>query len=136
MRGKQLVIIFTGLLIVGNVVFAGSKLNIEEGTWEITSTTKMQGMTMPSMTFSQCITEQNAVPQNNSQGQDKCKVTDMQTVGNTVSWTVFCQDPSGDMKGKGKITYHGDRFDGEVNMQMAGMAMVTHMRGKRIGPCQ
>ena len=115
---------------------AGAKMNIEEGRWEITSQVKMQGMTMPPMTFAQCITKQNAVPQGNSSGQDNCKVSDMKTVGDTVSWTVVCKEPSGEMKGSGKITYHGDRFEGEVNMDMAGMSMVTEMSGKRTGPCQ
>ena len=136
MNTRFLLAMFMGLMIVLGAVNAGAEVNIEEGTWEITSQVKMPGMTMPPMTFSQCITKQNAVPQGNSPGQDNCKIADMKTVGNTVTWTVICKEASGDMKGKGKITYHGNRFEGEVNMDMAGMSMVTEMSGKRTGPCQ
>jgi hypothetical protein len=103
--------------------------------WDVTSQVKMQGMTVPSMTFAQCITKDDAIPQNTSPQQDNCKISDMKTVGSTVSWTVVCKDPNGDMKGNGTITYHGDRFEGQVTMEYAGMTMVTELSGKRTGPC-
>ena len=135
--GKKILMgVFVWFLLFGSVGYAGSGLNIEEGMWDITSTVKMQGMTIPPMTFSQCITKDNAVPQNSSPGQDKCQVTDMQTVGSTVSWTVTCSGQGGQMKGKGKITYHGDRFEGEMTTEHMGMVMVTEMSGHRTGPCQ
>ncbi|MBC2712483.1 MAG: DUF3617 family protein [Desulfosarcina sp.] len=136
MAKRLFVGIFLGLVIFCTAVYAGSALNIKEGMWEITSQVKMQGMTIPPMTFSQCITKDDLVPQNNSPGQDGCKVSEMKTVGNTVSWTVTCSGQDGDMKGKGKITYHGDRFEGEVTAELSGMVMVTEMSGKRTGPCQ
>ena len=40
------------------------------------------------------------------------------------------------MKSKGKITYHGDRFEGEMTTEHMGMVMVTEMSGRRTGPCQ
>ena len=89
----------------------------------------------PSDDFFQCITKENAVPQNNAPGQDGCKVSDMKTVGSTVSWTVTCNEQAGNMKGKGKITYYGDRFEGEMTTEHMGMVMVTEMSGKRTGPC-
>ena len=51
-----------GLLSLCSAVYAGSELNMQDGMWEITSQVKMQGMTIPPMTFSQCITKDNAVP--------------------------------------------------------------------------
>ena len=60
----------------------------------------------------------------------------MKTVGSTVSWTVTCNEQAGNMKGKGKITYHGDRFEGEMTTEHMGMVMVTEMSGRRTGPCQ
>ena len=71
-------------LFTGGVATAATTLNLEDGMWEVTSQVKMQGMMIPPMTFSQCITKENAVPQGNSPGQDNCKVSDMKTVGNTV----------------------------------------------------
>ena len=128
--------LFLGVVIFNSAVYAGSELNMQDGQWEITSTVKMQGMTIPPMTYSQCITKDNAVPQNNSPGQDECKVSDLKTVGDTVSWTVTCSGQAGNMQGKGRITYHGDRFEGEMTTEHMGMVMVTEMQGKRTGPCQ
>ncbi|BBO67520.1 lipoprotein [Desulfosarcina alkanivorans] len=136
MAKRLLVTILTGLLVTCNVAFAASALNLDDGMWEVTSQVKMQGMTMPPMTFSQCITKADAVPQGNASGQDNCKVSDIKTVGNTVSWTITCNGQAGEMKGKGKITYQGDRFEGRISMDMAGRVMVTEMKGRRTGPCQ
>jgi hypothetical protein len=124
------------LIACSAIVYAGSSLDIEEGQWEITSSVKMQGMTIPPMTFSQCITKEDAIPRNEASGQDACKVTDQSIVGDTVSWTMVCSGQGGEMKGKGKITYHGDRFEGQMSTESMGMVMLTEMKGKRIGPCQ
>ena len=69
MAKRLVVLIFLGIVFLcGSTVYAGSELNMQDGTWEITSQVKMQGMTIPPMTFSQCITKENAVPQNTSPG--------------------------------------------------------------------
>lgn len=136
MAQRIFVVIACGFLALGSAVFAGSELNMEDGMWEITSQVKMQGMTIPPMTFSQCMTRDNALPQHNSPGQDDCKVSEMKTVGSTVSWTVICSGEAGDMKGKGKITYLGDRFEGQMTTDHMGMVMETEMRGRRTGSCQ
>ena len=136
MKKKGLLGALLWVLLTGSAIHAGSGLNIEDGMWEITSTVKMQGMTIPPMTFSQCITKDNAVPQNNSPGQEDCTVTDMRTVGSTVSWAVTCNGQGGQMTGKGKIPYHGDRFEGEMTTEHMGMVMVTEMQGRRTGACQ
>ena len=128
--------IFFGVVIFNSAIYAGSELDMQEGQWEITSTVKMQGMTIPPMTYSQCITKDNAVPQNNSPEQEDCKVSDLKTVGDTVSWMVTCSGQAGNMQSKGRITYHGDRFEGEMTTEHMGMVMVTEMQGKRTGPCQ
>jgi hypothetical protein len=136
MTGRILVGIALGFLLFGNAVSADSGINMEDGMWQITSQVKMQGMTIPPMTFSQCITQDNAIPQSNSPEQGDCKVSEMHTAGNTVSWTVICSGEAGDIKGKGKITYHGNRFEGEMSTDHMGMVMVTEMSGQRTGPCQ
>ncbi|BBO74094.1 lipoprotein [Desulfosarcina widdelii] len=118
-------------------IYAGSAVDMEEGMWEITTKVKMQGMEIPPQTFSQCITKKDMVPQNNDPSQQgNCTVSDVQTSGNTVSWTMVCKTEGGEMKSKGKITYHGDSFTGESTSEMMGMVIVTEMSGKRTGPCQ
>jgi len=133
---KTVLGIFFGGLIFCSAVMAGSGLNVEDGMWDITSVVKMPGMTIPSMTISQCITKDNAIPQSNSPGQDECRVSDIKTSGNTVSWTTICDGQGGKMTGKGEVTYHGNRFEGRMTTEHMGMVIVTEMSGKRTGPCK
>jgi hypothetical protein len=136
MKIRYLGSIFLGFLIVCGAVEADTKLNVEDGTWEVTSQVKMQGMTMAPMTFSQCITQSDAVPHGDVTGQENCKVSDVETVGNTVTWTLTCRGQGGSMQGKGRITYSGTSFEGEVTTETMGMVMVTQMTGQRTGPCR
>lgn len=121
---------------------AFAELNMQDGKWEITTKTEMQGMpmTMPATKFTQCITKKDAVPQKPEKGQD-CKITGTKVAGNTVTWTMQCKTKEGVIDSSGKITYKNDAFDGTVNMTMDNtgsgkMQMTQHMTGKRIGDCK
>jgi len=50
-----------------------------------------------------------------------CKMTDMKSVGNTVTWAVTCPDAVS----KGKVTYAGSTFDGtmETTVNQGGKKM-------------
>jgi hypothetical protein len=131
--------LFTALVILLAAVslsFAASGPNMREGLWEITSTTKMQGMSMPSYTHTQCITKNDLVPKSSQPGQE-CTISDYKIEGNTVMWSIQCSTQGGDMKGTGRITYMGDSFEGTMKMKMSGSdpEMTTHMSGRRIGDC-
>ncbi|MEJ2201704.1 MAG: DUF3617 family protein [Desulfuromonadaceae bacterium] len=128
--------------LLGGLVFAGPVLaggvDMREGLWEITTTTEMAGMPfqIPPMTFTQCITQQDLVPQE-QKSDNECTMSHSQISGNQVSWTFVCKGEGGSSRGEGTITYHGDRFDGKSNIAMeGGMQMVNKMQGKHIGPCQ
>jgi hypothetical protein len=124
------------MMVFSAVAYAGSGVDLEEGMWEVTTRVKMQGMDMPARTFSQCITEADMVPEGQSDQQGSCKVFDVKTSGNTVSWKMVCRTEGGEMQSEGKITYKGGRFEGASTMRMMGMNIVTKMSGKRTGPCE
>lgn len=134
---KKLFITAMILLSTISFAFAGSKPNIQEGLWEITSTMSMPGMQMPPMVHQQCLSEKDLVPQSKQPGQD-CKITDVKVVGDTVSWKISCTGQGGDMKGTGTTTYKGSSFDGTMTMTMGGPSGTTvtmKMSGRRIGKC-
>lgn len=117
---------------------AAGQVDMQDGEWEITTRMEMPGIPVqiPPMTFSQCITQKDLVPQN-EQPDSECTVTHNQIDGNTVVWSVVCKGEEGETRGDGRITYHGDRFEGSMKMSMPeGMSMTNHMSGKRIGPCR
>ena len=116
-------------------------LNIKEGQYQITSEVEMQGMpsSMPPVTSTQCITQQDFVPVDPNNSQD-CKIIDMQTKGNKVNWTMECSQQGNTLKATGTMTFHGDWFEGVTNMKMGpeagNMMITTRMKGKYIGPCK
>ncbi|WP_432820881.1 DUF3617 domain-containing protein [Trichloromonas sp.] len=127
-----------GLLVLLAVVAEAGGVDMQEGLWEITTTTEMPGVPfqIPPMTFTQCITQQDLVPQN-EEPDSECTLTDQRTDGNTVSWRIVCKGEGGSSRGEGKVTYHGDSFEGDMKMSMdQGMQMVNHMQGRRIGACK
>lgn len=125
-----------GVLAWVSFAFAGSALNLQEGLWEITSKMEMPGMPMqiPPTTHTQCITHDKMVPQG-AQEDGKCKITDTSVKGDTVTWTMECQAPEGNVRSTGKITYQGDTFTGIITMTTQEMEMTQHLSGRRIGNC-
>lgn len=110
---------------------------MKPGLWEISTTMEMPGMPFqpPAQTMRHCYTAQEVkeepVPRDNN-----CKITDLKTTGNKVSWKLECKgEMSG--KGEGEMTYLGDSaYEGKSRMQAQGMTMVSKYKGKRIGECK
>lgn len=112
------------------------KMNMQEGQWEITTTAEMQGMPAGMMkphTFTTCLSQKDPIAKGKE--QTDCKMQDLKTVGNTVSWTIVCPNATS----KGTITYAGTSYDGLVEnvMKIEGKEMVSKMtmKGKYVGPC-
>ena len=125
------------LLVPVSELFA---INVNEGQWAITVEAEMPGMPMkmPPMTMQQCITANSLVPKDSGQ-QPNCKMENSSVQGNTVTWTMVCQQPEGTLTSKGRVTYSGDTFEGETKTTIPGeekMEMTSKMKGKRIGPCE
>jgi hypothetical protein len=117
---------------------------MKEGTWEIKGEIKMEGLPFPMppipMTFTQCLTKKDMVPQKKEKNQD-CKTIKNETVGNTVSWVMQCKDKNGVTDSTGKITYKGDSFDGTVHTVTKDTKgekseSTMQMSGKRTGDCK
>ena len=113
-----------------------AKVNMQEGQWEITTTMEMPGMPANMMkphTVTTCLTQKEPVAKIDE--KNNCKMQDLTTVGNTVSWKVVCPEATS----KGSITYAGAAYDGiiETNMKVEGKDMTSKMtmKGKYIGPC-
>jgi hypothetical protein len=121
-----------------SISFSGSRPNMQEGLWEITIKMEMPGMpmSMPPMTYTQCITNENMVPSGSPQQAEECKITNTKVEGNTVTWVMECDSPEGKARSTGKITYSGDTFKGTIKMKMQDMETIQYLSGKRIGDCR
>ena len=116
-------------------------LDFQEGRYEITSSVSMPDMTgaPPQTKITRCMTPKDPLP-DQSAADPNCKVMEMQTTGNTVTWKVECRQQGQTMKSSGKMTYQDDRFEGTVNTVMldpdGNMTINTAIKGRRVGPCQ
>jgi hypothetical protein len=134
---KKTVVGMIVVLALISFVHAGSGPDLNEGMWEITVDVEIPGMPMkmPPSTYTQCLKKDRAVPNDEKPGQ-ACVTKDVTTKGNTVTWTMTCTNPGGQMTGKGMVTYHKDKMDGSMTLEGQGMQMVSHFKGHRIGACQ
>ena len=116
-------------------------LDMNPGKYEITAKMEMKGTPggMPAQTMTQCITKQDPAPFGSANAQG-CKITDMKTKGNTVTYTMECEQQGMKTKTTGEITYKGDTFEGTSKTEMGpaagGMTVKTKITGKRIGKCE
>jgi hypothetical protein len=114
--------------------------DINPGMWEFTTVTEMVGMpnmNIPPVTYTQCVTMENLVPQSDAASQE-CEMSDVAVDGSTVSWKIICAGQNGRMEGTGKVTYTGDTMEGTMDLVIAdaGMQVKNTIKGKRIGDCQ
>ncbi len=132
------------MLCVMIIALPAWALDLNPGNYEITAQVEMPGMSgmpgaMPSQTMTQCLTEQNPVPAASADAQS-CTVTDMKTEGNTLTYTMTCEQQGMTMKSSGKMTYKGDTFEGTNQTRMGpsagNMTITTTITGKRIGKCE
>lgn len=126
-------------LLLAVISAASAVVGITDGMWEVTTKMDMPGMPMememPAVTFTQCLTRENQVPQNKDQNEG-CKITHSEIRGTTVSWEMQCISNGQTMKGIGKVTYKGDTFTGGMTIESDGMNMTQHLSGRRIGECK
>jgi hypothetical protein len=131
------------LVLVVAVLPAAARVHaqpVQYGKWEVTTKVDMPGlpMDMPPVTHTQCLTEDDMTP-HTPETQENCE-TDFEVDGNTVHYTVTCEQPEGTMRGEGSSTYTDDTMMGSMRMVMQSdegtMEMTHEYSGRYIGPCE
>ncbi len=112
-----------------------SAINLNEGSWEITTVMSMPGMSAQTVKNTQCIKKDNLIPKQEEQGKD-CEVVEKKIRGNTVDWKYSCQTPGGKMISDGSVTYAGETMKGLLSMNAGGRKWEVKISGKRIGDCK
>lgn len=108
--------------------------------WEVSTKVEMAGMPMaiPGMTVKVCVpTGSEKNPQAMQPKDNKCKMSDVKTSGNKVSWKVTCVEHGGTMTGTGESTHDRDSFHGTMHMKGntsdQTIDMTQNYNGKKIG---
>ena len=130
------------VLILHGVQPARAAPDVRPGLWETTITSNIPGMPMapPPVTHQSCITKDDLVPRDRK-APDECQRIEHNVDGDSVTWTVECEQHGMKTQGNGRITYVGDTFSGQIEMTLQGgpggsMKMTQVMQGRRVGDCK
>ena len=104
------------------------------GKWQSTVQMEMPNMPMkmPPYTMTVCVTKEqaenaeNLIPKTGDK-RGGCTYTDVKVEGTTVSWKMTCEKSG--MTGAGSTTYHGDTYEGSMQMKMHDQDMSAKMTG-------
>ena len=136
MNGRAVLLCGFLLLATGGLA---SGAGMKPGLWEINTSMEMPGLPFqpPPTTVSHCYTSeevknnQNVVPQ-----QDDCKVTELKSTGNKMTWQIVC---TGRQKGNGsgEMTFKGDSaYEGMMTFRSDEMSMTSRYKARRLGDCK
>jgi len=110
------------------------------GRWQSTIKMEMPGLpaNMPAQTFATCLTKEQAENAENliPKSGDKrggCTYTDVKIDGSTISWKMTCAKSG--MTGSGTMTYHGESYEGSMQMKMQDRDITASYTGKYVGEC-
>ncbi len=100
--------------------------------WQVTTSMKGGGMTMPARTQEVCAPVSAEGPEAMAPEDNRCQMTDIQRSPGRFSYKVTCPEGSG----TGEMTYQGnDSYTQVMTMTMDGTTMKMSTQGKRIGSC-
>jgi hypothetical protein len=123
------------LMMILTLAAWSNDVAFKPGEWSITTTVEMPGMSMPPMTFNQCLKKDNYIPAQNPQQQEGCKVIESTFDGSTARWKMECEG----VETVGSMTFSTESFSGQssMKMNMNGTTMTTKstMKGRYVGPC-
>ncbi len=100
--------------------------------WEETIQASMQGMSMSARTVRVCVSKKGMTEPPGPGSDQRCKMTDVKTVGDRMTWKVECGEPER-MTGEGDITRGKDSYTGSLAMHSAQGDMTMKMKGKLVG---
>jgi len=127
--------LFAALVIMFPVAAALAADKLKPGKWEVTQVVEVAGTAMPPHTLTFCHTAADAEePLPSEKAPANCAMKNQKATGNTMSWDIVCSGEFS-MQGSGEMTYHGDSYEGAVQMQSPQGKMTTRMKGKRLGDC-
>jgi hypothetical protein len=106
------------------------------GLWEITLQTELPVATSP-MTTTVCISKDDLVERQKppkGKASDECSAVSGDMTGNVLSYVSKCKSRNSETKVR--YTFHGDRYEGVVEMKSAGSELRQVITGRRIADCE
>lgn len=99
--------------------------------WEYQGSMDMMGMKMPLPPTKRC---EKPDADKTPPMESNCKVSDVQTQGNTTRFKIQCGPPE-PMEGSGTTTRTNDTLDSSFTLKTADAEMAYTLTGRKLGPC-
>ncbi len=126
------------VLLASPVLAEAQGLPIEPGLWETTITQNNPFLGTKTETKQDCVQETEFDPRKMLEGAEGCTM-EQDISGNTLTFSMQCNNEDAAGSGSGKMTSNGDTGSGEMQMQWTAggqtMSMEMEWNGKRIGDC-
>jgi hypothetical protein len=139
MDRKTAYLTLAALLVGFSQAAAAEGPTMNPGKWETKTVSTNSFMPKENVkTITECVKE-NKNPLDSIVEAGKCKVTDKETKGQTVTWQMQCGEGDKAATGKGTFTATGNSGEGVLEMTMfiqdREMTAKNVWTGKRIGDC-
>ena len=125
---------------------ANAAPDIKAGLWEINSLSEIQGLpiAMPPIKHkaTECLSKDKSLDPKKLLQNEHCEIPTLNNEGNTMSWTMNCEQDGIKMTGSGEVSYQNTSMTGSFTMNMSGdpvaggMQMKTKLTGHYVGACQ
>ena len=105
--------------------------------WQVSNKMSMEGMPfdMPAQNMKVCAARDAQEPPGAANDERGCTNSNMNRVGDTVTFTSTCTGPPS-MTGTGEIIFEGtDAYTGTIKYVTSDGAMTIKLTGKKIGDC-
>jgi hypothetical protein len=131
----------TTILLLLSVATHAEGIKLTPGKWQIEVTSSMSMMPQPIIKkLEECITADQLSPSELMRDTGSCKVSDIKSSGNQLSWKMICKHHGGEMAGSGQFTSQGSQMNGEMQMAMdlsgQKLTILNKWNGKRVGTCK
>ena len=134
MKGTSHTLLTRTLVVLSALVAPALAQDSKGDLWETTSQMSMEGapIKLPPNTVKTCTFKDWKEPPGGA--QRNCKVSNMKTVGNKVTWDAQCTGPA--MTGTGEIVRNTpDSYTGTMKFSSQQGNMTINLTGKKIGGC-
>jgi hypothetical protein len=114
--------------------------NFNDGRWQVTVETEIRGMSVkppPLYEYTRCFTAADFQP-NLAPAHAPCRAIEVEVSSDVMSWRLTCEQSAGEMKGRGRMKFGGNKVEGVVittSEYPEPMQVIQTIKARRIGRC-
>lgn len=135
-------VVWMSTVMLGSTIALAAGPDIKPGEWAYTVSLEVPGapIKMPPQRFVQCVTPEEAIPQQTMPKDVECKTVSRKITGNAVRWEMHCTHQGTRTEMSGDVRYARETMDGKIQQRIItpgapAQTMSSTIQGKWLGPC-